>query len=298
MTRQGGDDTAETHAPAPARESAYAARRFRLPPKSARLLREAEEALKAGRFDEAAAKAGRRPSGKGWRGAPGPDQRKARERKAAEEKAARENRQREDEEAREKDGRSGRIMTPRSRSWNSPTTEVEPLVAANRWDAALARFDTAERPTRRFDPSPIFSRPGRGSRITGTTRRDRSRRPLRRRGRGSRRANTESPPAWRSRPGRSTRRSRRAPRSSSRSRADARFETRPGLRHHQGGVKLGDARQPDEPERVYTSRGFLMDVTEVTNEEYFLFVSRPATGRPSIPSGPDGISGPAWNSCP
>ena len=39
-----------------------------------------------------------------------------------------------------------------------------------------------------------------------------------------------------------------------------------------GGVKLGDAKQPDEPERTFTSPGFLMDKYEVTNEEYYLFV--------------------------
>ena len=49
-----------------------------------------------------------------------------------------------------------------------------------------------------------------------------------------------------------------------------------------GGVKLGDAKQPDEPERVFTSPGFLMDKYEVTNEEYLLFVQQ--TGRKPPPS--------------
>jgi formylglycine-generating enzyme required for sulfatase activity len=42
----------------------------------------------------------------------------------------------------------------------------------------------------------------------------------------------------------------------------------------EGGVKLGDRSQPDEPERVFTSPGFLMDKFEVTNEEYALFVQQ------------------------
>ncbi|HEU4339001.1 MAG TPA: SUMF1/EgtB/PvdO family nonheme iron enzyme [Planctomycetota bacterium] len=49
-----------------------------------------------------------------------------------------------------------------------------------------------------------------------------------------------------------------------------------------GGVKLGDAKQPDEPERVFTSPGFLMDKYEVTNEEYLLFVQQ--AGRKPPPS--------------
>ncbi len=47
-----------------------------------------------------------------------------------------------------------------------------------------------------------------------------------------------------------------------------------------GGVKLGDVKHADEPERVFTSPGFLMDKFEVTNEEYFLFVLLTGHRRP------------------
>lgn len=49
-----------------------------------------------------------------------------------------------------------------------------------------------------------------------------------------------------------------------------------------GGVKLGDPKQADEPERVFNSPGFLMDRYEVTNEEYSLFVM--LAGHPAPPS--------------
>ena len=55
-----------------------------------------------------------------------------------------------------------------------------------------------------------------------------------------------------------------------------------------GGVKLGDPKRADEPERVYTSPGFLMDKYEVTNEDYQLFVQQ-ARHRP--PPSPHWLAG-------
>src|SRR5688572_20706279 len=49
-----------------------------------------------------------------------------------------------------------------------------------------------------------------------------------------------------------------------------------------GGVKLGMAGLAEEPERVFNSPGFLMDKFEVTNEEYHLFVLQ--TGHRSPPT--------------
>ena len=51
----------------------------------------------------------------------------------------------------------------------------------------------------------------------------------------------------------------------------------------EGGVKLGDAKQADEPERVFTSPGFLMDKYEVTNEDYQLFVQQARHAPPPSP---------------
>ncbi|HTF57726.1 MAG TPA: SUMF1/EgtB/PvdO family nonheme iron enzyme [Planctomycetota bacterium] len=271
MTRQGGDDTAETHAPAPPAKAPT-------PPvdpvaaESARLLREAEEALKAGRFDEAATKAGRvRPAKDGE--ALLARITEARERKAAEETAARENRQREEEAGREKERKERQDHDAAIAELELATTEVEPLVAANRWDAALARFNAAEKahPALRSIADFLSAR----ARIENyrndaarsfaqTAEKARAGLASRQYGVAARLAITagslypEKPegPALLKQITERMLDSKLVPVSAT----------------IKGGVKLGDARQPDEPERVYTSRGFLMDVTEVTNEEYFLFV--------------------------
>lgn len=59
-----------------------------------------------------------------------------------------------------------------------------------------------------------------------------------------------------------------------------------------GGVKLGDPKHADEPERVFTSPGFLMDKFEVTNEEYSLFVQQAPHPAPKSPLWADGVPRP------
>lgn len=49
------------------------------------------------------------------------------------------------------------------------------------------------------------------------------------------------------------------------------------------GVKLGDKAHADEPERVFKSPGFLMDKFEVTNEEYLLFIQQTRHRAPPSP---------------
>jgi formylglycine-generating enzyme required for sulfatase activity len=59
-----------------------------------------------------------------------------------------------------------------------------------------------------------------------------------------------------------------------------------------GGVKLGDAKHADEPERVFKSPGFLMDKFEVTNEEYSLFVQQAPYPAPASHLWADGAPRP------
>jgi formylglycine-generating enzyme required for sulfatase activity len=271
MTRSGADDSAEAPAPPPAPKSSP-------PPvdpaaaESARPLREAEEALKAGRFDEAAAKAGRaRP----------PKEAEAllariaeaRERKAAEETAAREKRQREEEAVREKELKERQDRESALAELDRANEEVEPLVAANRWDAALARYNAAEKahPVLRSIADFVSARArvenyrnDAARSFAQTAERARAELAGGHFGAAAKLARTagllypekaDGPALLKEITGRM-------------------FEAKlvPVSATIKGGVKLGDARQPDEPERVFTSRGFLMDVTEVTNEEYFLFI--------------------------
>lgn len=271
MTRPAADDVAEAPPPAPPAKGPT-------PPvdpaaaESARLLREAEEALKAGRFDEAAAKAGRvRPAKEAE--ALLARITEARERKGAEETAAREKRQREEEEAREKERKERQDRDAAVAEFDHATQEVDALVAANKWDAALARYDEAEKAHPVLRSVADFAsarakienyRNDAARSFAQTAERARAELAAGHHGAAARLARTagslypEKPdgPAL------------------LKQITDRLLEAKlvPVSATIKGGVKLGDARQPDEPERVYTSRGFLMDATEVTNEEYFLFV--------------------------
>jgi len=178
------------------------------------------------------------------------------------------------------------------------TTEVEPLVAANRWDAALARFDTAEKahPALRSIADFLSAR----ARIENY-RNDAARsfaQTAEKARRGSRRANTESPPAWRSRPGplypekpegpallkQITERmldSKLVPVSATIKGREA--GRRAAARRTR--ARLHEPRIPDG-----CDRGHERGSTSLRPPD------RPPGARQS--SGPDGISGPAWNSCP
>jgi len=272
MTRPAADDTAEAPAPAPPVKAAPPPPIDPAAAESARLLRDAEEALKAGRFDEAAAKAGRVRPAKDSEALLARIT-EARERKAAEEAAAREKRQREEDEAKAKLDKEKQDREAALAELEHATQEVEALVAANRWDGALARYDAAEKahPVLRSIADFISAR----LRIENY-RNDaaRSFAQTAEKARAELAAGHFGAAARLSRTAGSLYPEKPDGPALLKQITDRLLEAKlvPVSATIKGGVKLGDARQPDEPERVYASRGFLMDMTEVTNEEYFLFV--------------------------
>jgi len=258
----------------------------------ARLIAEAESALKAGNLDEAAAKAERaRPRkeaeallvriAEARRGAErDAAAREADAKKRSEEDAAREQERR--------DREAGLAELTRI------AEEADKLVAANRWDGALALYDDLAKKHPGIAGTAEFA--GSRGRVAGY--REEAQQSL---GKNLAAARAEMAA------GRFTAATRAAQRGatiypeSSEPAALVKQITEAMLAANlvripatpKGGVKLGEASRPDEPERTFTSKAFLMDRYEVMNSEYHSFVLATGHRAPSSPlwSGRDPVQG-------
>jgi formylglycine-generating enzyme required for sulfatase activity len=257
-----------------------------------RLLVEAEEAFKAGNLDEAADKAERaRPR----KEAEALLARIAEVRKRAEvEKASRdaEEKKREEEAA----AREQAIKDRESAlaELKQASEEADKLVSANRWDAALAQFDEIVKKHPGLEPTADYA----GARSRVADFRDQARASLAKnlvRAREEMAGGRFAAALRAAQMGATIYPESPEPpdlvKQITQRMLEANLVRIPAT--PKGGVKLGDARQADEPERTFVSKAFLMDRYEVTNGEYHLFIlqtgHRPPTG--PLWSGRDPVQG-------
>ncbi len=274
LVRKNDEDVPETVAPRPPVTSAPPAPAPPPVDESARLLQEAEADLKAGQFDAAAEKAERARNGNGDAAAAllkrVEDARKGRSADEAARVAEEERKRKAEAEAQEKARKEREEAVA---ALDGVISEADAFRAASRWEAALAIYDAALKKhpalatvedyasarrrveNLRDDAAKFFANAvgkaraeldaGRYAAATKLVRAAGSLYP----------ENPAGPALLKEISGKML---------------AANLVPIPAT--IKGGVKLGDAKQADEPERVFSSPGFLMDKYEVTNEEYFLFV--------------------------
>jgi formylglycine-generating enzyme required for sulfatase activity len=300
LVRKNDEDVPETVAPRPPVTSAPPAPAPPPVDESARLLQEAEADLKAGRFDAAAEKAERARKGNGDAAAAllkrVEDARRGRSTDESARAAEDERKRKAEAEAQEK---ARKEREEAIAALDGVISEADKHVSANRWDAALGLYDAALKKHPALESIEDYAsarrrveklRDDAAKFFAGTL--------------AKARAELEA-----GRYAAATRQARMAgnlyPENPAAPALLKEISTKmlasnlvPIPATIKGGVKLGDAKQADEPERVFSSPGFLMDKYEVTNEEYFLFVQLAGHRAPPSPLWANGEPRPSYERYP